>query len=155
MTLPSIDTPAMLDFLTGLLNIPSPTGFTDQAIAYTEKALQQFPFLELHRTRKGGLVATWSGTHANAPRALTAHVDTLGAMVKEIKSNGRLKLTRIGGFGWSSAEGEGCTVFATNGEQVRGAILLTKASGHVYGSQFTETKRDDDNMEVRLDARTT
>jgi putative aminopeptidase FrvX len=64
-------------------------------------------------------------------------------------------LTKIGGYGWSSVEGEGCTVFIQSGETIRGSILLTKASGHVHGSKFNETKREDDTMEVRLDARTT
>ncbi len=153
--LPAIDTTYMLEFLTGLLNTPSPTGFTDTAIGYTEQALKVFPFLEIKRTRKGALVATWPGERTDAPRAMTAHIDTLGAMVKEIKSNGRLKLTKIGGFGWSAVEGEGCTVFTNKGETVRGSILLVQASSHVHGSKFTETKRDDENMEIRLDARTT
>ena len=73
-------------------------------------------------------MAAWPGQSNDAPRALTAHVDTLGAMVKEIKSNGRLKLTKIGGFAWNTVEGEGCTVFASQGETVRGSILLDKAS---------------------------
>lgn len=145
----------MVDFLTELLNIPSPTGFTDTAIGYTEQALQVFPFLEVWRTNKGALVATWPGENSDAPRALTAHIDTLGAMVKEIKPSGRLKLTKIGGFGWSAVEGEGCTVFTQGGGDIRGSILLAKASTHVHGSKFAETKRDDENMEVRLDARTT
>jgi len=152
--LPSIDTLYMLNFLTGLLNTPSPTGFTEAAIAYTEQALKLFPFLEMKHTKKGALVATWPGEKTDTPRALTAHTDTLGAMVKEIKTDGRLRLTKIGGFGWSSVEGEGCTVFTQSGDKVRGSILLVQASGHVHGSKFTETKRDDENMEVRLDART-
>ena len=152
--LPSLDTPYMLDFLTGLLNTPSPTGFTEAAIEYTEQALRGFPFLKISRTHKGALVATWPGEKSDAPRALTAHTDTLGAMVKEIKTNGRLKLTKIGGFGWSSVEGEGCKVFTQSGETVRGSILLVQASGHVHGSKFTENKRDDENMEIRLDALT-
>ena len=159
ITLPSIDNPFLIDFLTRLLNTPSPTGFTEPAISLTEQTLKAFPFLSLSRTRKGALVARWEGDPStrsgeDAPRALTAHVDTLGAMVKEIKSNGRLKLTRVGHFAWNTVEGEGCTVFAAKGRQVRGAILLDKASGHVYGGQVNETKRDVDNMEVRLDART-
>ncbi|MFC1997358.1 M42 family metallopeptidase [Chloroflexota bacterium] len=153
-TLPKIDTDYMLGFLTGLLNTPSPTGFTDSAIQFTEDALKAFPFLELKHTNKGALTATWRGQKSDAARALTAHIDTLGAMVKEIKSNGRLQLTKIGGFGWSSVEGEGCTIFTNKGKSLRGSILLVQASGHVYGSKFTETKRDDENMEVRLDART-
>jgi putative aminopeptidase FrvX len=75
-------------------------------------------------------------------------------MVKEIKSGGRLKLTRIGGFAWNTVEGEGCTIFASAGEPLRGSILLTRASGHVHGAQVGDLKREDDNMEVRLDART-
>jgi putative aminopeptidase FrvX len=152
--LPKIDTPYMLDFLVGLLNTPSPTGFTEAAIEYVEEVLKVFPFLEIARTNKGALVATWPGEKSDAPRALTAHTDTLGAMVKEIKSNGRLRMTRLGGFGWSTVEGEGCTVHAQNGDQIRGSILLEKASGHVHGSAFSETKRDDEHMEIRLDART-
>jgi len=139
--------------LVKLLNTPSPTGFTFRAIEAVEQMLAEFPELECSRTRKGALVANWPGRASNAPRALTAHVDTLGAMVKEIKSNGRLKLTRIGGFAWNTVEGEGCTVYTSQGETVRGAILLVKASGHVHGSQVNELKREDDNMEVRLDAR--
>jgi putative aminopeptidase FrvX len=153
--IPPIDTTFMLDFLTELLNAPSPTGFTEGAIQYTAQTLQEYPAVHITYTRKGALVATIPGVKSDAPRGLTAHTDTLGAMVKEIKSNGRLKLTKLGGFGWSSVEGEGCTVFTSKGDTVRGSILLHQASGHVYGSKFTETKRDDKNMEVRLDARTT
>jgi putative aminopeptidase FrvX len=86
---------------------------------------------------------------------LTAHVDTLGAVVKEIKSNGRLKLSKLGGYSWNTVEGEGVTVFTTGGEIRRGSLLLTKASWHVHGTAVNETKRDDDGMEVRLDERTT
>jgi len=155
MTLPTIDTTYMINFLTGLLNTPSPTGYTEQAVRYTEDALRAFPFLRLSRTRKGALLVEWPGRRSDAPRALTAHVDTLGAMVKEIKPSGRLKLTKIGGYAWNTVEGEGCTVFASAGEPLRGALLLNKASTHVYGVQVGEVKREDDAMEVRLDARTT
>jgi putative aminopeptidase FrvX len=154
MPLPPIDTHYLVDFLTSLLNTPSPTGFTHQAIALTEKAFQSLPGLEIKHTHKGALVVKWLGQNSDAPRALTAHADTLGAMVKEIKSNGRLKLTRIGGFAWNTVEGEGCTIFTSGGTTVRGSILLEKASGHVYGSKVNDLKREDENMEVRLDAHT-
>ena len=83
MSIPLIDDGYLLDFLTGLLNTPSPTGYAHRAIAYTEQALKAFPTMKLSRTRKGALVAEWSGKSAVTPRALTAHADTLGAMVKE------------------------------------------------------------------------
>lgn len=153
--LPEIDAQYLLDFLTALLNTPSPTGFTQEGIAFTEQALGVYPQLKLWRTRKGALVGFWRGKESTDPRALTAHVDTLGAMVKEIKTNGRLQLTKIGGFAWNTVEGEGCRVFTRNGTVVHGSFLLSKASSHVYGAQVNELKREDDNMEVRLDASTT
>ncbi len=153
MELPPIDSDYLLNFLTGLLNTPSPTGFAHKAVAYTEQALAVFPTLKLTHTRKGALVAEWPGQVATQPRALTAHVDTLGAMVKEIKPNGRLKLTHIGGVTWNTVETEGCTVFTNNGRTVRGSIMFEKASGHVYGNELGDGKRDSQSMEVRLDVR--
>ncbi len=153
-TLPEINNQFLLDFLTKLLNTPSPTGLADPAIALTEQTLKTFPALKFSRTRKGALLVTWTGERDDGPRAMTAHADTLGGMVKEIKSNGRLKLSQIGGYVWNTIEGEGCTVFTRFGRSVRGSILLTKASSHVFGTEVNEMKRDADSLEVRLDART-
>jgi putative aminopeptidase FrvX len=155
MALPIIDNQYLLTFLSGLLNTPSPTGLAEPAIAFTEQAFAAYPELGLRHTRKGALVATWQIEKSAAPRALTAHADTLGAMVKEIKSNGRLRMTKIGSFAWNTVEGEGCRVFASQGQLIRGSILFEMASSHVHGAKVNETKREDDNMEVRLDARTT
>jgi len=153
MSLPDIDNEHLTKFLVDLLNIPSPTGFTEEAIAFVEKELSAYPQLELKRTRKGALVAVWEGTSNETPRALTAHVDTLGAMVKEIKSSGRLSITRIGGLLLPAVESEGCWVHTGQGEKVRGSLLVNTASGHVHGLKALETKRDEDNMEIRLDAK--
>ena len=153
MQLPTVDEKTLLSFLTGLLNTPSPTGRTEQAIYYVEQAFAAIPGVSVKRTRKGGLLVTFSGEHKEAPRALTAHTDTLGAMVKEIKGDGRLALSQLGGYAWNTIEGEGCTVFAYSGEQVRGSILLTTPSAHVHGTQVGEAKRSAETMEVRLDAR--
>jgi putative aminopeptidase FrvX len=153
--LPQIDSEYLLNLLINLLNTPSPTGFTGNVIDLVSQTMAEFPFLSPTLTRKGALVATWDGPSNDSPRALTAHADTLGAMVKEIKPNGRLKLTRIGGFAWNTVEGEGCTIFTSQGNTFRGSILLSKASSHVHGSKVNDLKRSDNNMELRLDARTT
>ena len=155
MTLPQINTEYLVNFLTDLLNTPSPTGYAGKAVELTQKALGEYPGLKLSLNRKGALLAEWDGQASTFPRGLTAHLDTLGAMVKEIKSSGRLKLTQLGGYAWNSVEGEGVTIFTAGGQQYRGSILLSKASTHVYGPQVNETKRDADAMEVRLDERTT
>ncbi len=152
--LPQIAQKFMLDFLVELLNTPSPTGFTNHAITLVSKTLKQFPQLELTATRKGALVAQWPGESNHTPRGLTAHVDTLGATVKEIQGNGRLKLTNIGGFAWNTVEGEGVTVFTQDEDEVRGALLLANASSHVHAAKVHTTERNADVMEVRLDAKT-
>jgi putative aminopeptidase FrvX len=154
-TLPRIDTRYLVDFLVRLLNTASPTGFAEPAIALVERELSQFSQLQLRRTRKGALVAKWEVGSDLPPVALTAHADTLGAVVKEIKSNGRLRLSRIGGIQWPSVETEGMWVFTSNGEKIRGSVLIDTASGHVHGAAGAETPRSDEHMEARLDVRTT
>lgn len=149
--LPEIDESLLLRVLVDLLKTPSPTGFCDEAVLFTEKVFRSIGGVKVSRTRKGGLLVSIAGEKDDALRALCAHVDTLGAMVKTIKSNGRLTLSRIGGYAWNTVEGEGCTIFTRDGRRVRGSVLITAASSHVHGTKTADTKRDDDTMEVRLD----
>jgi putative aminopeptidase FrvX len=146
-----IDEGFLEKILVDLLNTPSPTGYTEGAINFCEKTLSVIPGIKLVRTHKGALLASLPGTEQGNERALTAHVDTLGAMVKAIKPSGRLLLTQLGGFAWNSVEGEGCTVFSSSsGKTFRGSILINKASVHVHGRQV-DLKREDEVMEIRLD----
>ena len=77
-------------------------------------------------------------------------MDTLGAMVKEIKASGRLKLTMVGGFRWNAVEGEYCKIHTAEGKIYTGTILIHQTSVHVY-KNAGEVKRDDENIEVRID----
>lgn len=151
----NIDLNAMMDFLTGLLNTPSPTGYTIEAIAYVEAAFRalKIPGLKIERTKKGALLVHWPGVKQDAPRGITAHVDTLGLMVKEIKGSGRLKTTQLGGFAWNAVEFEGVTVRTFDDRRYRGTVLLNNPSSHV-NEDLRTTQRRQDNMEVRLDAHT-
>lgn len=150
VTIPAIPVKNMLDFLVRLLKTPSPTGDTEAAMEYVRTCFSDLP-VSLRRLRKGGLLFTWDGD-LGVPRALTAHVDTLGAMVQRIKSDGRLVLTPIGSFDWHSIETEGCTVVTNNGLAYRGSILPIKASVHIYGPEARQLERIAENYEVRLDA---
>ncbi|GAA0422231.1 M42 family metallopeptidase [Virgibacillus sp. AGTR] len=132
-----------------LVSIPSPSGYTDQVISYVEEFLQALN-VETKRNLKGGLIATLPGKNNSEHRMLTAHVDTLGAMVKEVKNNGRLRLDLIGGFNFNSIEGEYCTIHTANGKNYTGTILMHQTSVHVY-KDAGEAKRDKENMEVRID----
>lgn len=144
----------VLDFLVELLNTPSPTGYYSEAIAFVENrfAALAIPGLSLKRTPKGALVLTWPGDQDTVPRGLTAHIDTLGLMVKEIKSNGRLKLTLLGGYMWNAIEFEGVTIQTQEGARYRGTVVPVKASVHIH-RDAPEAPRNPDTMEIRLDAR--
>ena len=146
-----IDVNQMVDFLVQLLNIPSPTGDTDRAMAFVQEAFA--PYVQLEMSPKGLLAGTIAGERSDAPRALTAHVDTLGAMVSSIKPNGRLAMTRLGGWVWNSVEGEGVRVFTSDGRTYRGSIVPTAASAHAHSADDLTAKRTDANMEIRLDER--
>jgi putative aminopeptidase FrvX len=151
-----LDMAPVLTFLRDLLNTPSPTGYHQEALALVRSALQalNLPGLTLSETRKGALVATLPGPADDAPRALSGHVDTLGAMVREVKSNGRLLLTQLGGYAWNAVESENVTVFCVaTGERCRGVIQTVNPSVHT-SEQMRDGKREDERMEVRLDART-
>ena len=151
-TLPAVDGEYMLGQTAALCRIPSPTGFTHAALEHVAAELDRLG-IPTRRTVKGALVATLPGGKAGTGgRTLSAHVDTLGAMVKEIKEDGRLKLTRIGGYDWATIEGEYCTVHAAGGtKEIAGTILTTKASAHVHGKDLSDLKRDETSIEVRLD----
>lgn len=140
----------MVETFVTLANIPSPTGNTYRVMKWVEEELQRLD-ISYTVTNKGAVLATIPGKNDERHRLLTAHVDTLGAMVKEIKSNGRLKLALIGGFRWNAIEGEYCQIETAAGRIVTGTILTTKASVHVYGADTSKMERTEDVMEVRLD----
>jgi putative aminopeptidase FrvX len=150
-----IDTQYLQRVLVDLLATPSPVGDTEAGITLCCELLEDFP-LELHVTRKGALVATWSGQYHDEPRGVTAHIDTLGAVVKRIKPNGRLQLAQLGNFAWTAIENESVTVAAANGAKYRGAILVHNASHHLYesGDGPNSKERTQRTMEARIDART-
>jgi putative aminopeptidase FrvX len=132
-----------------LVSIPSPSGNTEAVIQYVENFLNNLG-LETRRNRKGGLLVTLKGKDDRKHRMLTAHVDTLGAMVKEIKNNGRLRLDLIGGFTWNSIEGEYCQIETSSGKVYTGTILMHQQSVHVY-KDAGKAERNQQNIEVRID----
>lgn len=143
-----------VEYIKELTAIASPTGFTREISNYLVKTLEGFGYQPV-RTAKGGVNVTIKGQNDEQHRYVTAHVDTLGAIVRAVKPDGRLKLDRIGGFPWNMIEGENCTVHvASTGQKVLGTILIHQTSCHVYKDAGT-AERTQDNMEVRLDAKVT
>lgn len=139
-----------VDYITTLTQIPSPTGFTKTIMDYLTSELSIFGY-EPVRTHKGGVMVSVKGKDDSKHRVVTAHLDTLGAMVRAIKPDGRLKMDLVGGFVYNAIEGENCTVHvAKNGREISGTILIHQTSVHVYKDAGT-AERNQANMEVRLD----
>ncbi len=147
-----ISTDYLVRFLRDLLETPSPTGDTEYAIGFVEGELASMG-VATERTAKGALLAHLPGLREDAPRALTAHIDTLGAMVRKVKPSGRLLLTALNGLMWPTVESEGVQIMTRSGRQVRGSLVLANGAGHVNKKAATE-ERNADTMEVRLDERT-
>ena len=141
-----------IDYLKKLTSIASPTGFTREVSDYLVEEVERLGYTAI-RTNKGGVNVVVKGKNDNKHRVVTAHVDTLGAMLRGVKADGRLKMAKIGGYPWNMIEGENCLVHvASTGETVSGTILIHQTSTHVYRDAGT-AERTEDNMEVRLDAK--
>ena len=141
----------LLKVLERLANTPSPSGFCKKIMEIVEEEVAGMGYA-LERTRKGnGLIALpWSGAGERETLLLSAHLDTLGAMVRSIKSDGMLRFTCVGGFSMHSVEGEYCTVHTREMGDITGTILSTMPSVHVYAEARTQ-ERKEEVMEVRLD----
>ena len=131
-----------------LLAIDSPSGYTEKAAAWVRDAFQALGF-PAELTVKGGVLADLGGREGEG-LLLEAHADTLGAMVAQVKGNGRLRLTSLGGMNANNAETENVRVYTREGTCYEGTLQLCNASIHVNGS-YSDVKRGFDTVEVVLD----
>ncbi len=132
-----------------LLAIDSPSGYTAKAAEWVKDAFEKLGFAA-RITEKGGVLVDLGGEDAQDALLLEAHADTLGGMVSQIKGNGRLKLTALGGMNANNAETENVWVYTRNGKVIDGTLQLCNASVHVNGD-YSSAKRDWSAMEVVLD----
>ena len=132
-----------------LLAIDSPTGYTDEAANWVEKEFQDLGF-KTTRTVKGGVMIDLGGKDEQNAILLEAHADTLGGMVAEIKSSGRLRILPLGGMNPNNAEAENVRVISKFDGTFEGTLQLVDASIHV-NSEYNETTRKWNKMEVVLD----
>ena len=136
-----------------LLAIDSPSGFTAKAAQWVQKAFTDLGY-QATLTRKGGVLVDLGGNDAENALMLEAHTDTLGGMVAEIKNDGHLRLSGIGGMNPNNAEAENVRVYTREGKVLEGTCQLCDASVHVNG-EYSTTTRTFDTIEVLLDENTT
>ena len=132
-----------------LLDIDSPTGFTDRAAAWVRDAFAALGY-ETHITNKGGVIADLGGPNCDDGLLLCAHVDTLGGMVAQIKSDGRLRLTGLGGMEPNNGECENVRLYTRDGNIYEGTLYLHNPSVHVNGD-YSSARRTWDSTELVLD----
>lgn len=135
--------------LTDLIEIHSPTGYHREVMDYIRKELDdaQIPYIE---TVKGAILATLKGEKEEG-RLFSAHVDTLGAMVKSIKSKGSLEFTLLGGYMYNTLESENCWIRTSEGKLLSGTVQTTKPSVHIDGGEARSLERKQETMEVIID----
>lgn len=132
-----------------LLNIDSPTGFTKEASIWVKEAFEK-EGCKAEYTTKGGILIDLGGENNDNSLLLSAHTDTLGAMVSEIKSNGCLKVTNLGGLRAENTEAENVRIYTRDEKVFEGTLQLCNASVHV-NSNYGDTKRGFDTLEVVID----
>ena len=131
------------------LAIDSPSGYTKAAAEWVKQAFEKLGFAATI-TVKGGVIIDLGGKDENDGLLLEAHADTLGAMVAQVKGDGRLKLTALGGMRPENAEAENVKVYTRSGKVIDGTCQLCNASIHVNGG-YGDTKRTWDTVEIVLD----
>ena len=132
-----------------LLSIDSPSGYTGRAALWVKDAFAKLGF-DAEITQKGGVLVDLGGADAEDALLLEAHADTLGGMVAEIKGNGRLRLTPLGGMNANNGEAENVRVYTRDGKVIEGTCQLCNASVHV-NRDYSESKRSFDTVEIVLD----
>ena len=132
-----------------LLSIDSPTGFTEKAASWVKDTFTALGF-DARITTKGGVLVDLGGNDDSDALLLSAHTDTLGGMVAEVKGNGRLRLTPLGGMKANNGEAENVRVYTRAGKIIEGTAQLCNASVHVNGD-YSSAKRSFDTVEVVLD----
>ena len=150
----AIDADYLKTMLLALLAIPSPAGLTDEIVHFTGGQLDALD-IPYELTRRGTIRAKLPRNMVERRRsspacAIVAHLDTLGAMVREIKPNGRLALMPIGTWSSRWAEGGRVTIF-TEASRYRGSVLPLLAAGHVYGDAIDTQPVSWNQLEVRVD----
>lgn len=150
MSVLTIDQTYLCEQLKALLLTPSPSGMTDDIVRHVCAELENLD-IRYELTRRGAIRAILPGKTYTPRRALVAHLDTLGAMVKGLKRDGRLRVVPIGHWNARFAEGARVKVHTDGGQIFRGTILPLKASGHTYNTEVDTQKSEWNNLEIRLD----
>ena len=148
--LPAIDSRIVdeaVEAILELCRIPSPAGLTDAATDRVAESLRTAG-LTPARTAKGAVLCELGGE--GRPLVLASHLDTLGAMVRSVKPNGRIRYSKIGSFPDLYLVGETCLVHKRDGGLVSGTFQPIEPAVHV-NAKLKDLAPTEETMEVVLD----
>lgn len=131
----------------------SPTGYSQNVDQLLVQELNALGY-DASITNKGNVKVFIEGKNHTKKVATSAHVDTLGLMVRSINSSGTLNVTNVGGPSIPTLDGEYCKIVTRSGLIYTATILCKSASVHVYEDAKSKI-RDIDAMEVRIDEKVT
>lgn len=138
----------VLEFAKTILNIDSPTGYCKEVIDFVEGEAKELGYYTC-RNEKGNLQIYVDG-QSEQTIGMCAHVDTLGLMVRSIKSDGTLAFTNIGGPIIPTLDGEYCRIITRNKKVYTGTILSNSPAVHVF-NDASSAARKCETMHIRLD----
>lgn len=145
----SINKKYILDTAKEILEFDSPTGFCFEIMDVIKSIAEGFGY-NFETTNKGCGIITIKGKSEESVIGLSAHVDTLGAMVRSITTDGKLKFTLLGGPIVPTLDSEYCRVRTREGKIYTGTFLSSSPAAHVFEDSSSKI-RDPKNMEVRID----
>jgi len=145
----NFDKKYILSVIKNLLLTHSPTGYHYDVMAKCAEYAKHLGYV-MEQDNKGTGIIRVKGSMSTKTVGVCAHADTLGLMVRSIKSSGTLAMTKVGGMILPTVDGEYATLFTRDGRSFTGTVLSDSPSGHVYEDAHTK-KRDLSTLEFRLD----
>ena len=137
----TIQSKTLVSYLETLITTPSPTGYTKLVEQYLISHAQEKKIAFEH-TRKGAVLYKFESGSARSNVMFAAHVDTLGAIVKEVRRE-TLKLSSIGGYPVMYVIGDYCRIHTFDDHQYEGTILPDNPAAHV--------NKELDTLEMKLE----
>jgi len=137
----------ILNYIEKLMAIDSPTGYCEKVINYVNSEVKKMGFKTIVSNKGNLIIEVGKGKDA---LGICAHVDTLGLMVRSIKSDGTLAITKLGGPILPTLDGEYCKIYTRNNKVYTGTILSNSPAIHVY-DDASKLERTEQNMSIRID----
>ena len=133
----------LISNIKALMSVDSPSGFTHNATELVKKMVTDLGY-KCTQNNLGNVVVEVEGEDDTAPLGMSAHLDTLGLMVRSIKPNGDLAFTVVGSPVTPSLDGEYCRIYTREGKVYEGTVISETPAKHVFKDANTHPREERD-----------